>query len=98
MKGGLPDMSRFSGDGGPRRLGVGIRTSALQLKILGRMVERFLLRSRPPARLNASEAVELLGFHEDDMAILAREALIAPLGEPTLRHWMVFQDHSSSSR
>ena len=76
-------MSRFSGDVGPRRLGVGTHASALQLETLGRMVERFLLRSHPPARLKASEAAELLGFHEDDMAILVREALIAPLGEPT---------------
>lgn len=76
-------MSRFTGNGCSPHLGIGTYASALQLEILGRMVERFLLRSHPPARLKASEAAELLGFHEDDMAILVREALIAPLGEPT---------------
>ena len=76
-------MSRFSRNGCSTHVDVGTYASALQLETLGRMVERFLLRSHPPARLKAAEAAELLGFHEDDMAILVREALIAPLGEPT---------------
>ena len=82
-EGWLPDMSRFSRNVVQPILGSGTTASALQLETLGQMVERFLLRSHPPARLKASEAAELLGFHEDDMAILVREALIAPLGEPT---------------
>jgi hypothetical protein len=46
------------------------------------LVERYLLRVHPPARIKASEAAELLGFHEDDMTVLVREELIEPLGEP----------------
>ena len=48
----------------------------------GRLFERYLLRAHPPARLKASEAADLLGFHEDDMTILVRQKLIEPLGEP----------------
>ncbi len=61
---------------------MGTTATALQMETLGRFMERFLLRAHPPARLKASEAAELLGFHEDDMALLVRENLIEPLGEP----------------
>jgi len=47
-----------------------------------RLVDRFLLRAHPPARLKASEAAELLGFHEDDMTVLVRQDLVGSLGEP----------------
>lgn len=62
--------------------GMGTTATALQLETLGRFTERYLLRAHPPARLKASEAAELLGFHEDDMTVLVREELIEPLGEP----------------
>lgn len=75
-------MSLFSGKVVQPILGNGTTASALQLESFGRLVERYLLRSHPPARLKASEAAELLGFHEDDMTVLVREDLIVPLGEP----------------
>jgi hypothetical protein len=37
---------------------------------------------RLPARLNASQAVELLGFEEHDLPVLMRTKLLKPLGEP----------------
>jgi hypothetical protein len=75
-------MSRFSGESMQSIGGMGTTATALQLETLGRLTERYLLRAHPPARLKASEAAELLGFHEDDMTVLVREELIAPLGEP----------------
>jgi hypothetical protein len=75
-------MSRFSGNPTNPSYGLGNTASALQLETLGRLTERYLLRAHPPARLKASEAAELLGFHEDDMALLVRENLIEPLGNP----------------
>ena len=75
-------MSLFSGNAVQPSIGSGTTAGALQLEALGRLVERYLLRSNPPARLKASEAAELLGFHEDDMALLVRLNLIEPLGDP----------------
>jgi hypothetical protein len=75
-------MSRFSGNSIPSISGIGTTAAAQQLATLGQFTERYLLRAHPPARLKASEAAELLGFHEDDMALLVRENLIEPLGEP----------------
>jgi hypothetical protein len=75
-------MSRFSGESMQSIGGMGTTATALQLETLGRFTERYLLRAHPPARLKASEAAELLGFHEDDMTVLVREELIEPLGEP----------------
>ena len=75
-------MSRFSGDTLQSSGGVGSTATALQLESLKWMTDRYLLRSHPPARLKASEAADLLGFHEDDMAVLVRENMIEPLGEP----------------
>jgi hypothetical protein len=76
-------MSRFSGNSIRSIRVMGTTATALQMETLGRFTERYLLRAHPPARLKASEAAELLGFHEDDMALLVRENLIEPLGEPT---------------
>ena len=75
-------MSLFAGKVVPPLLGTGTTAGALQLEGFARMVDRFLLRAHPPARLKASEAAELLGFHEDDMTVLVRQDLITPLGEP----------------
>lgn len=50
---------------------------------MSEMQRQFLLRAHPPARLKASEAADLLGFHEDDMAILVRDGLIKALGKPS---------------
>ena len=82
QKGWRPNMSLFSGNAVQPSIGSGTTAGALQLEALGRLVERYLLRSNPPARLKASEAAELLGFHEDDMALLVRLNLIEPLGDP----------------
>lgn len=75
-------MSLFAGKVVPPLLGTGSTAGALQLEGFARMVDRFLLRAHPPARLKASEAAELLGFHEDDMTVLVRQDLICPLGDP----------------
>lgn len=75
-------MSLFTGKVVPSVLGSGTTAGALQLEGFVRLVDRFLLRAHPPARLKASEAAELLGFHEDDMTVLVRHDLIRPLGEP----------------
>lgn len=75
-------MSRFSSEGAQAPLIAGNTASALQVEALGGFLRKYLLHSHPPARLEASEAAELLGFHADDMTILVREKLIAPLGQP----------------
>lgn len=75
-------MSRFSGEGIQASLVAGNTASALQVEALGGLVRKIILRAYPPARLEASEAAELLGFHEDDMPTLVREKLIVPLGQP----------------
>ncbi len=75
-------MSLFAGKVVPSLLGTGTTAGALQLEGFARTVDRFLLRAHPPARLKASEAAELLGFHEDDMTVLVRQELISPLGDP----------------
>lgn len=81
-KGWLLDMSRFSGDAIQPSLVAGNTASALQVEALGGFIRKYLLHAHPPARLEACEAAELLGFHEDDMATLVREKLIVPLGQP----------------
>jgi len=55
---------------------------SLQAECVTRLFDRWLLRAHPPARLKAAEAADLLGFHEDDMAVLVREGFISPLGNP----------------
>jgi len=75
-------MSRFSEDIIQPSLVAGNTASALQVEALGGFIRKYLLHAHPPARLEASEAAELLGFHEDDMSTLVREKLIAPLGQP----------------
>lgn len=50
---------------------------------IAEMIKRALDRERPPARLNADQAADLLGFEKDDLALLARAGLLAPLGNPT---------------
>jgi hypothetical protein len=56
--------------------------AAQQLEIVAKQHNRFLNRAHPPARLSATDAAEILGFHEDDMPILVREKLLSPLGNP----------------
>ncbi len=55
---------------------------SLQSECVSRLFDRWLLRAHPPARLKAADAADLLGFHEDDMAVLVREGFISPLGNP----------------
>ena len=45
--------------------------------------KRALDRERPPARLNADQTADILGFEKDDLALLARAGLLVPLGNPT---------------
>jgi len=75
-------MSRFSDKQIQSGVAIGGTAGGLLLEKFGRLFERYLLRAHPPARLKASEAADLLGFHEDDMTILVRQKLIEPLGEP----------------
>jgi hypothetical protein len=50
---------------------------------IAEVMKRALDRERPPARLNAEQTADLLGFEKDDLALLARAGLLAPLGNPT---------------
>ena len=47
------------------------------------VMKRALDRERPPARLNADQSADLLGFEKDDLSLLARAVLLVPLGNPT---------------
>ena len=47
------------------------------------VMKRALDRERPPARLNGEQTADLLGFENDDLALLARAGLLVPLGNPT---------------
>lgn len=76
-------MSRFTGEPLLAKGVVGNTATALQIEALANLTSQYLVRAYPPARLRASDAADLLGFHEDDMAILVREKLITPLGVPT---------------
>ena len=50
---------------------------------IAKVMKRALDRERPPARLNADQTADLLGFEKDDLSLLARAGLLAPLGNPT---------------
>ena len=50
---------------------------------IAEMMKRALDRERPPARLNADQTADLLGFEKDDLALLARAGLLVPLGNLT---------------
>ena len=50
---------------------------------IAEVMKRALDRERPPARLNAEQTADLLGFEKDDLALLARAGLLLPLGNPT---------------
>ena len=50
---------------------------------IAEVMKRALDRDRPPARLNADQTADLLGFEKDDLALLARAGLLIPLGNPT---------------
>ena len=75
-------MSLFASKAVQPGVSIGPTAGGLLLEKFGLMLDRYLLRAHPPARLKASEAADLLGFHEDDMTILVRQKLIEPLGEP----------------
>jgi len=81
-KGWTLNMSLFTGKAVQSGAASGSTVSGLLIEKFVRLFDRYLLRAHPPARLKASEAADLLGFHEDDMSILVRQKLIAPLGEP----------------
>ena len=50
---------------------------------IAEVMKRALNRERPPARLNGEQTADLLGFEKDDLPLLARAGLLAPLGNPT---------------
>ena len=50
---------------------------------IAEVMKRALDRERPPARLNGEQTADLLGFENDDLALLARAGLLVPLGNPT---------------
>jgi hypothetical protein len=78
-------MSVFSGKAPslPAVGNFGGLAAAQQVEIVAKHHDRFLNRAHPPARLSATDAAEILGFHEDDMAVLVREKLLSPLGNPS---------------
>ena len=84
-KDGSLNMSVFSNTvvGHPAASHLGGVAAAQQVEIVARQNDRFLNRAHPPARLSATDAAEILGFHEDDMSILVREKLLSPLGNPS---------------
>ena len=47
------------------------------------LFQRWMDRERPPARIKAELAADLLGFQPDDMAVLALNEILVPLGNPT---------------
>ena len=49
---------------------------------IAEVMKRALDRERPPARLNADQTADLLGFEKDDLALLTRAGLLVPLGNP----------------
>ena len=69
--------------GHPAASHLGGVAAAQQVEIIAKQHDRFLNRAHPPARLSATDAAEILGFHEDDMSILVREKLLSPLGSPS---------------
>ena len=81
---GSLSMSVFSNTvvGYPAASHLGGVAAAQQVEIVAKQHDRFLNRAHPPARLSATDAAEILGFHEDDMSILVREKLLSPLGNP----------------
>ena len=50
---------------------------------IAEVMKRALDRERPPARLNADQTADLLGFEKDNLALLTRAGLLVPLGNPT---------------
>lgn len=55
----------------------------LQSTQLVEVLKRALDRFSPPARLNASQTADILGFEKDDLALISRTGLLVPLGDPT---------------
>jgi len=49
------------------------------VEVLNRALDRF----SPPARLNASQTADILGFEKDDLALISKAGLLVPLGNPT---------------
>lgn len=47
------------------------------------LLQRWMDREQPPARIKAELAADLLGFHPDDMAVLGRNNILVPLGKPS---------------
>ena len=47
------------------------------------LFQRWMDRERSPARIKAELAADLLGFQPDDMAVLALNEILVPLGNPT---------------
>ena len=45
-------------------------------------VQLLVERLSPPARLTSKEVAQLLGFNEDDIAILVQRKFLVPLGSP----------------
>jgi hypothetical protein len=75
-------MSRFGSPVEACGSARGSTAAGFHVETIGRIFKSYLLRAHPPARLEAGEAAELLGFHADDMPLLVREKLLTPLGNP----------------
>lgn len=56
---------------------------AQQAEMVALQSQKYLNRAHPPARVSATQAAELLGFHEDDIPVLVKEGILSPLGNPS---------------
>lgn len=78
-------MGLFTSNGGSGTTGFAASSTAMaqQAELVALQSHKYLNRAHPPARLSATHAAELLGFHEDDIPVLVREGLLSPLGNPS---------------
>jgi hypothetical protein len=61
---------------------IGLSSDFTQSDGMFQLHQRRLDRECPPARIKAEVAADFLGFHTDDLAILARHEILVPLGNP----------------
>jgi len=62
--------------------GVGGVLGSMQDTAIATVLRQSLDRERPPARMTAAQAADFLGFEKDDLALLAKEKILRPLGRP----------------
>lgn len=55
---------------------------SMQDSAIATVLRQSLDRERPPARMTAAQAADFLGFEKEDLALLAKEKILRPLGRP----------------